>query len=359
MIDIKYTQSDVEKIFRDNNLILMDKYINAKTKLLALDNEGYYIDISLTNLLSGKSGRRFSKSNRNVIENIKHFIDLDTNGEYEYVDGDYDNAHSLISVRHKKCGRIYQSKWCNLNRKPCDNDVNRNGTRCPHCNATQLESSHAIVLKQVWLHEVDGTVVEDESCINPLTNHPLPTDIVNHNLKIAIEIQSWFHDFDDQKKKDDIKKNYWLDNGYEFYAIDQRDYTILEMVQLFFPYIKSIPSYIDLEYSNRIDDVKIQQLLNDGKKVQEISKIVNCNPHAIYDAIRYGRIKYPKNYINDSFSPIIQLDLNKNFIKEYPSINEAIRNTGVKYISSALFHNRHYSGGYLWYYKNDFEENVI
>ena len=89
-----------------------------------------------------------------------------------------------------------------------------------------IESSHALVLKQVWLYEYPDTITEDKSCINPLTNHPLPTDIVNHNLKIAIEIQSWFHDFKDQQEKDEIKRNFWINKGYSFYALDQRDYTI-------------------------------------------------------------------------------------------------------------------------------------
>lgn len=66
--------------------------------------------------------------------------------------------------------------------------------QCPFCSKFHLESYHASVLKQIFIHKYPDTSLEDRSCINPKTNRALPTDIVNHNLKIAIEIQSGYHD---------------------------------------------------------------------------------------------------------------------------------------------------------------------
>lgn len=126
------------------------------------------------------------------------------------------------------------------------------------------------------------------------------------------------------------------------------------MINIFFPYIKEIPLYIDFEYSNKINDVKIQKMLNDGFSVCEIANIERCKPHTIYDAIRYGRIEYPQNYKNKSFTPVVQLDTEYNYIAEYDSIKDAINATGSKHISSALRVGRHYSGGYLWFYKDDY-----
>lgn len=354
----KYTQEEAYKILQEHNLLPLEEYVNCKKKIKCKNKDGYFVDINLDNIKQNKVGKIFVKNNRFVLDNIKKFIHDDTNGEYEYVSGEFNNAYSEFGVIHKKCNRIFYSKWCNIHRTSSKKEPNRHGTRCPFCEATQLESTHALVLKQIWLHEKDGTIVEDMSCINPNTNYPLPTDIVNHKEKIAIEVQSWFHDFDDQKEKDKIKKNFWINKGYKFYAVDQRDYTVLEMINIFFPCIKEIPSYVDFEYSNKINDVKIQKMLNEGLSVSQIASIEGCKPHTIYDAIRYGRIIYPKNYKNKSYSPVVQLDTEYNYISEYDSIKEAIDATGAKHISSALLANRHYSGGYIWFYKNDYYNNI-
>lgn len=354
MMAQKFTEKEAYEIYKSHGLKPLEKYINCKQKIKCMNEDGYFIDINLDNVRQNKSGKVFSKNNRFVLENIKKYICEDTNDEYEYVNGEFENAYSQFEIRHKSCGRIFRSKWCNIHRSASEKEPNRHGTRCPFCEANQLESTHALVLKQIWLHEKDGTVVEDMSCINPNTNRPLPTDIVNHKEKIAIEIQSWFHDFEDQKEKDAIKKNYWIDKGYKFYAVDQRDYTVLGMINIFFPYIKEIPLYVDFEYSNKINDVKIQEMLNNGFSVSEIADIERCKPHTIYDAIRYGRIEYPQNYKNKSFTPVVQLDTEYNYIAEYDSIKDAISATDAKYISSALLVGRHYSGGYLWFYKDDY-----
>ena len=352
----KFTEEYAYSIFRKYGFEPLEPYVNCTDNMKCLNQDGYYIDISLDDIKSGKHGRPFSTYNRYTIDNIKIFINKDTNGEYEYVSGDYKNARSLITVRHKRCGREYSAKWVNLNRKPSEKDVNRRGTRCPFCEAQQLESTHALVLKQIWQHEKPDTVTEDKSCINPETNYPLPTDIVNHREKIAIEVQSWFHDFPDQQKKDKIKKEYWLNRGYQFYDIDQRDYTVLQMVQLFFPYIENIPDYIDFEYANKANDVKIQKLLNDGKKPHEIAKILNYNVHAVYDAIGNGRCEYPKNYEYECYHAVVQLDLNRDFVARYKSIADAKRATGLKSIGSCLFDKRNYCGCYYWLYEEDYQD---
>lgn len=354
----KYTQEETYTIFYKHDLQPLEQYINCKKKIKCLNTNGYYIDIHLSDVIQNKVGKIFSANNRFVSDNIKKFIHDDTNGEYSYVSGDFHNAQSKFLIIHNKCGRLFYAKWVNIHRKATIKEPNRHGTRCPFCNAVQLESTHALILKQVWLYEKPGTVVEDISCINQNTSHPLPTDIVNHSDKIAIEIQSWFHDFDDQKKKDKIKRDFWISRGYSFYALDQRNYTVLNMIKIFFPYIDELPEYIDFEYSNKLNDVKIQRLLNAGKSIREIAKEENCKTHTIYDAIRYGRIKYPANYKNKSLSPVVQLDLDYQYITEYQSIKEAKKATGVKYISEKLCQGKHDFGGFIWYYKNDYYNNI-
>ena len=350
----KYTSEEVYNFFIENDLKPLEPYINCKQNIKCETVDGYFVNINLDNLLHGRKGKIFSTNNKYVMDNVKHFISVKDNGEYTYVSGEFKNANSYFTLKHNVCGKIFTTKQCNLHRKPTTKEPNRHGTCCPQCNSQKLESTHATVLKQVFMKEMEGTVLEDCSCINPNTNKVMPIDIVNHNNKLAIEIQSWYHDFETQKVKDEIKKNYQLSKGYDFYALDQRDYTVLEMIQIFFPTITEIPNYIDTTFSYKLDDIKAQKILNKTSSVVKTAKLIGCDAHLIYDAIRYKRITYPKNYKKQSFSPVVQLDKDMNFVAYYDSIKEAIEKTGSKYIASALFNNRHYSGGYLQYYAKDY-----
>ena len=98
----------------------------------------------------------------------------------------------------------------------------------------------------------------------------MPTDIVNHRLKIAIEIQSEWHDNEYSKTKDAIKRRFWIDKGYSFYDPDIRDYSVLEMCQLFFK-IDQIPDWINFEYSNKLNIKIAQEFLNKGLSVIDVA----------------------------------------------------------------------------------------
>ena len=79
-----------------------------------------------------------------------------------------------------------------------------------------------------------------------------------------------------------------------------------------------------------------QKLLNKTLSVPKVAEIMQCSQHQIYDAIYNNRISYPYNYKNTCYSPIVQLDLNGEFVAEYNTIKEAMDETGVKYITSCL-----------------------
>lgn len=322
------------------------------TKLKCEDENGYVYDIVYDQIMRSENVKPLHVSFSNIysIYNINLYLKKYTNGQYECLSSEYTSDKLLF--RHVKCGRVFHNTWKNISKNRYLNSLtsNKTGLRCPYCEGIQTESLHASILKQVWLHEVPGTIVEERSCINPQTNCALPTDIVNHEKMIAIEIQSWFHDFEEQKEKDLIKKTFWESKKYSFYAIDHRNYSILEMVQIFFPYLKEIPSYVNLSYS-KLDIFRIQELLNNGLTVKEISNNLGISSHRIYDAKKSGKIIYPSNYIRGDYSPVIQCDLNDNYIAEYPSIAEAKRQTGIKYISETLCSGKHFCSGYNWYYK--------
>lgn len=336
------------------------EYCGMNSKLVCKDCDGYYVLCNLQKMFyKNKTPRIIDAKNPNSILNIKRIVSEHTNGEFDCLSDTYSGNRCNLVFRHNKCGRTFENKWINIWRERYKDSPtsNKTGLFCPHCNTKQIESTHALVLKQVWLNEEPDTIVEDKTCINPNTNCCLPTDIVNHRLKIAIEVQSWFHDFDRQQTKDKIKKEFWINKGYTFYAVDQRDYTVLEMIQLFFPNILEIPDYIDFEYSNKIDDVLAQRLLNEYMSVPKVAAAMSCDPHIIYNAIYDNRISYPDNYTNSCYIPVVQLDLNERFLSSYNTIQEAADSIGASpgAIAKCLRENKNYSSGYYWVYKNEYE----
>lgn len=355
----RFTFEEIKnKLLEFGYTYISGEYNGVNSKLVCLDSDGYYVLCNIQKIIyQNKRPRIIDSNNPNSILNIKRIVRENTNDEFECVSEKYVNNHTPLCFRHNKCGRTFENKWINIGRGRYKNNVsdNKTGLFCPHCNAKQLESTHALVLKQVWLHEEPDTIVEDRSCVNPNTNCSLPTDIVNHRLKIAIEIQSWFHDFDAQKQKDGIKKDFWLNKGYTFYAVDQRDYAVVEMIGLFFPDIHDVPEYVDFDYSNKFDDILAQKMLNENLSVLKVADILQCKPHLIYDAIQNKRIKYPDGYVNSCYTQVVQLDLDGEFIAEYQSIKEARDKTGATGISRCLIAGRNYSGGYYWVYKKDYD----
>lgn len=272
---------------------MLDKtYVDVKTKILCMDKEGYYIYIMLNNFFTRRGiGRRFDKTNDYTIDNINHYLQIH-NVHFKCISDKFINANTIMKFQCLLCGEIVESLWRNVNK---NDNPNRYHVICPNCDGRN-ESIHALVLKQLFLHYYPDTVVEEKSYRNPNTNKICPTDIVNHRLKIAIEIQSQWHDFDNIKEKDKMKKKFWLSKGYSFFDPDIRDYSVLQISQIFFD-ITELPDWIDYNYSNKINIKVIQTMLNNGKTIPEIAKELQINKHRLYDAVYSKKLFYPQNYI--------------------------------------------------------------
>lgn len=287
----KYNTEIVKTILKKDGLFLLDKYINAKTKMLCLDSEGYYVYVILSNYLTRHDiGKKFLKSNDYSIYNINNYLKIN-NLPFICISDKYESSFDLLCFKCNRCGEIIEKSWRNINK---NDNPNRSHILCPNCDGRN-ESLHASILKQMFLHYYPDTIVEDKTFRNPNTNKICPTDIVNHRLKIAIEIQSQWHDYEDIKNKDKIKKDFWVNNNYKFYDPDIRNYSVLEMCQLFFD-IKELPKWLNYEYSNKINIKKIQNMLDNNLTVLEIADKLSINPHRIYDAIYSKKLFYPSNY---------------------------------------------------------------
>ena len=182
----------------------------------------------------------------------------------------------------------------------------------------------------------------------------MPTDIVNHRLKIAVEIQSEWHDKEYQKIKDKIKKDFWINKGYEFYDPDIRNFTILGICQLFFD-IKELPEWINFDYSNKWNIKNAQNLLDKNLSPNDVAKELGINVHQIYDAIGCGKLHYSDTYINKSYTPIVEVDKNNNIIDFFTTIKNGAEkyNLNPGSLASSLLEGRHDFGNHIWYYAKD------
>ena len=300
--------------------------------------------------MRGKMHNRFDRSNPYTLYNINLFLKLNA-PDFKCISKEYINSNTKLEFLCKRCNQHIHRTWQDINR---NDNPSRHHILCPNCDG-RTESIHALVLKQMFKNYYPDTIEEEKSCRNPLTKKIMPTDIVNHRLKIAIEIQSEWHDNKYSNFKDNIKKNFWISKGYRFYDPDIRNYSVLEMCKLFFD-IDEIPDFINFSYSNKIDIKKIQSMLDEHIKISDIASILDINIHRIYDAIYSNKLKRPNNYLDGDFHPIVQLDENSNLIGDYDSISSAEKATGVKSgnIVSAFKRDTHYSSGFYWFDKKEY-----
>lgn len=260
---------------------------------------------------------------------------------------EYLSSDKKLDLYHTICNKKFERSWSHIIRSAA----------CPYCKKT--ESMHAIILKQVWRYEHPDTICEDPSCVNPKTNRVLPTDIVNHRLKISIEIQSEYHDNEYKQETDKIKKEFWLNKNYDFYAIDIRDYTPLEMINLFFTYDK-IPSYIDWHYSDTLDCIKLQKYIDKGHSLPEIAMIMDEPYSKLSNAIVSGRVsdrqaKYPGK-------KILQFNFDGKLIDEYISKAAIVKkNVNMKnyQIEMAINGEKPDAYNYIWIEKEIYDEEKI
>lgn len=326
-------------------------------KISLIDKDGYLYQTTWSHIRNGQKPEKFYNTNKYSIYNINLFLEKERNGEYICISKKYVSNDKLLKFKHISCGTIFMATLVEMQGRYDINCKNKYYKQCPKCNINKTESNHASILKQIFLHEYSDTILEDKSCINPKTQRPLPTDIVNHNLKIAIEVQSGFHDKPSKKNIDKFKKDFWVNRGYSFYSPDIRDYSILEMVQIFFPNIKELPLYINYNFSNCIDYTKIQPLLDEGYTITEISSMLNIKKGTIRGFVTNKKIFLPKDYIKKirNIRAVIQLSKNGEYIKRFDSLSDMDKQ-GFKIgtVSRVLNKKQNFAYECYWVFEEDY-----
>lgn len=333
-------------------------------KIDLIDDEGFLYYYKIQNLYQLQKIRvkneleKVIVSNPYTIYNINNYLKR-CDGEFECITKKYTRNNQKLKILHKNCGTVFKMPWSDLQEMFKRNREATMIEHCPCCRKHKRESYHASVLKQIFMHEYPDTVLEENGCVNPLTNYPLPTDIVNHRLKLAIEIQSARHDNEYQQAKDKIKKEYWENKGYSFYDPDIRNYNVLELIQLFFPTISEIPKYINLKFSESLDCPLIQEYLDKGWSIKNISKKLGVNHSAILSAICDKRIILPQNYKEDvlHWTPVVRLDFDGNFLQEFCSYGETSKyGFTMASVQNVTKHKQPQYRNSYWVKKKDYEQ---
>lgn len=118
--------------------------------------------------------------------------------------------------------------------------------------------------------------------------------------------------------------------------------------------------YSAIGKKRQLDDDNIKTLWDQGYSVTQISKALFYDRHTVSRVLqRFGITKEQLEYSRRIHSgdnknlPIIQLDKNGNFIKEWDSISEAARQLKLQSsnICKVLKHERNTTGGYIFKYK--------
>ncbi|MCD8377895.1 MAG: hypothetical protein LUB59_03810 [Candidatus Gastranaerophilales bacterium] len=334
----------------------------SKQSIVLEDNEGYKYEAIWNHVLDGIKPHCFDPANKFTIENINHYLSRTGRSDYSCISEVYTGNHSPLAFVHKPCGTIFKSSLVAMQGKEIEGAEERRWKTCPNCFPRRIESLHASVLKQVFLHEYPDTVIEDQSCRNPNSGLPLPTDIVNHRLKIAVEIQSQYHDGERQAIKDAIKREFWLNKGYKFYGPDIRDYSVLGIVQVFFPSIKELPTYLNYNYSCSASTKIAEDLLNAGLTIGEVADAMDVKYSTIYDIVQSKRIVLPANYTRrpKNVKAIVQLDENGEYLNTFSSFLDIERNGYNRYsIRKKLKSGEHLSQGFYWIFEKDYKQGVV
>lgn len=220
----------VNELFNINkNIEVIGTYIGSMTKIECKCKIDEHVWSSTpNNLLSGHgcplcARRRNPKLQKKTHEQfIKELEDINPNIE---ILSQYDGTHSKIKCRCKKDDHTWYTTPHNLL-------TNKNG--CPKCKISKGEDKICLVLNSLCIEYIEQ--YRFENCRN---KRPLPFDFYLPNYNMCIEYQGGQHyfsvdyfggssRFEEQQKKDDIKRDYCKTNNIKLIEIPYWEFDNIE-----------------------------------------------------------------------------------------------------------------------------------
>jgi len=363
--------------------------VKGNTGVTLIDPDGYwYDDVKTRFLKKNRFPTRFHVQNKYTKQNINNYLILN-NILLELV-GEYKTSHEKEKLEFKclECGSIFKRSW---------DVIQRGNVLCSCCGDS------------VSYPEKFGLSLFNQLGINYIHNSKLVKsekyryDFIIESKKIVVEMhgrQHYIGGFEtygsgldirtlaDEQENDKNKKELAESNGYLYIEIN--------CLEAKMEWIKN--SILNSELSkifdlNKVDWLKCHEyscnslvkeacnLWNNGiKNTVEIGKIMKLHSSTIsrylkqgvlldwcdYNAkdvtIYYGN-KLGQFSSENNIKPVVQLSLNGDYIKEYPSIVEAEKQTGALVSSiSACCRNTgklKSAGKYQWVFLSDYNKDNI
>lgn len=167
--DTKYKKNtcsfkhDVAKLVGDEYTVL-GEYINNKTKIDIIHNScGEIYNVSPEKFLNGNRCTHCGKRKKYSEDEIKNIIKNASNSEYEMV-GSYRGYGNNNSIKHHKCGNIWDTTLVNLLGGEGDNKVIKHG--CPFCSGNDKKNLEYYKEKVDRMTNGEFTVLESIDYIN-------------------------------------------------------------------------------------------------------------------------------------------------------------------------------------------------
>lgn len=303
-------------------------------------------------ILSGKSTKCGNCSGRMLKEPEEYEKQANALGVFPMEK--YINATTPIKHKCTVCGR---EDW-----KVTPHAVLHGTSKCEICNNSRVESKMATALKQVLTHEYEDTICEYDAGFRGPKGGRSCYDIYVKSMELLIECQSEYHDEYEQHMIDIMKKEYAIENGYKYIALDYRDYTPLQAIQLFFNEITEVPSYVRYDKSTRRNwnVEKAQELLNTGKTYKETAEEVGTTLNAISACVKRGEIIQidESKLVNRNNRTIIKVDSKKSIQVyntseyRYPYLGEYRKSRVIEACNS----ESHKYKRCRWYFKEDWDK---
>lgn len=213
-----YKREDSNKltnVFKNKGFeLLSNEYVNARTKLIAKDSEGYIILISLDNLMRGKTPQRFYQDNPYTIGNIKLWL-IKHNCDFEIVSDKFISANDKLKFKCFK-EHVFNVSW---------NKVQSQNSGCPICSQSKGEN-----LISSYLLNNNFYFEREKTFDNCKYKKKLRFDFYIKSLNAYIEFQGIQHykpisyfggskRYNAQAKKDSIKVDFCNDNNIKLIRI--------------------------------------------------------------------------------------------------------------------------------------------
>ena len=77
----------------------------------------------------------------------------------------------------------------------------------------------------------------------------------------------------------------------------------------------------------------------------EVAERMNVHTYRLYDALHSNKLYYPNEYIKSTRQPVVMLDRNRKYIREYDSYTLAEEDNNIKkgLIASCIYYKKYYS----------------